>query len=420
MERIELDPKNPAVFYMISKNLDYRFNNIQELSPLPAHLEGPIWEKTKNTSGAYEKESLYTTKPTTPGLYYGPYQVHEVKLGSHITLKVNPHWTKNNPSLSTIILKVIPNNQALDAALMTGQIDLITEIGTSMDQCIAFEERVKKDSDLAKKVTIVYKEGILLGQLTLNMDHPILTDKRVRQAIQLGIDRQKLIDALFKGKATISHQFFSPRDSLYDAQLPPITYQPQEAEKLLDEAQWKKGSGGIRMKDGKSLKLQLLAANGVKSLEIAQQFIQAELRKIGMEISLKAEPARVYFGETLQKRSYQGIALFSWISNPYDIPSTLFLSNSIPTKENSWSGQNVGAWNNPKADELLTQASQEIDEKKRISLMASFNKIYREEVPQIPLYHRPDCAIVPRALKGFKLYGTITKSNLNMHEWSWE
>lgn len=421
INRIEVNPKIPTKFTIYSESLDYRFTWLSELTPIPYHLEGELWQKHKDQPQSYEKNSLYITKPETLGLWYGPYRLKEAKLGSHVIMEANPLWPEPAPDLNPITFKLIANNQTLEASLLSKQIDLIYELSLLPDQCLAFEDRLAKDLALAQRFQVLYKPGITLAQLTLNGEHAILRDKSVRQAVQMGIDREKLVQALFKGKSSISHQFFSPLDELYDKTLPPIQYQPREAEALLDKAQWKKGdkgSKGIRSKDGQVLQLQLLAATGVKTLEIVQQYIKAELAKIGIEVSLKNEPARVLFGETLQKRRFEGMALFSWVSNPGDIPSTLFKSDSIPSVANSWSGQNFMAWKNPKVDELMNQAAQELDTQKRTQLMAEFNKLYRDEALQIPLYHRIECAIIPKDFRGFKLYGTLTKSAHDINHWS--
>ncbi len=418
INRIQVDAKIPTKFIVYSEALDYRFVRLSELTPIPHHVEGALWEKHKGQPQAYEKNSLYITKPETQGLWYGPYVVKEVKLGSHVTMVSNPLWQEPPPAFSPVIFKFIANNQTLEASLLSKQIDLIYELSIFPDQCLAFEDRLTKDRALAQRFQVLYKPGITLAQLTLNGEQVLLKDKAVRQAIQMGIDREKVVQALFKGKSSLSHQFFSPLDELYDKTLAPIQYQPREAEALLDKAQWKKGEKGLRSKEGVVLRFQLLAASGVKTLEVVQQYIKAELAKIGIEVSLKNEPARVLFGETLQKRRFDGMALFSWVSNPGDIPSTLFRSDSIPSAENSWSGQNFMAWKNPKVDELMDQAAQELDTQKRIRLMAEFNKLYRDEALQIPLYHRIECAIIPKDLRGFKLYGTLTKSAHDLHRWS--
>ena len=60
------------------------FDQAFSFYPLPEHMERPVFEKYKGEPGGYEKNSNYTKNPTLAGLYSGPYQLSELKLGSHV------------------------------------------------------------------------------------------------------------------------------------------------------------------------------------------------------------------------------------------------------------------------------------------------------------------------------------------------
>ncbi|MFN2821903.1 ABC transporter substrate-binding protein, partial [Escherichia coli] len=83
---------------------------------------------------------------------------------------------------------------------------------------------------------------------------PALQDKRVRQALIYGLDRQKLIDVVYQGYGKVAIEPIAPISWAFNAEgVNPYPYDPAQAKKLLDEAGWKAGADGIRAKDGQRL-----------------------------------------------------------------------------------------------------------------------------------------------------------------------
>ncbi len=83
------------------------------------------------------------------------------------------------------------------------------------------------------------------------MHRPALQDKRVRQALIYGLDRQKLIDVVYQGYGKVAIEPIAPISWAFNVKASTLTlYDPAQAKKLLDEAGWKPGADGIRAKDG--------------------------------------------------------------------------------------------------------------------------------------------------------------------------
>src|SRR5262249_5571776 len=90
----------------------------------------------------------------------------------------------DRPSFDRITVRAIENTAALEANLLSGDIDMIDgELGLSLDQALAFERRH------GDRYTVLYKPGLTYEHIDVNLDNPILADLRVRQALLLGIDR---------------------------------------------------------------------------------------------------------------------------------------------------------------------------------------------------------------------------------------
>ena len=139
---------------------------------------------------------------------------------------------------------------------------------------------------------------------------------------------------------------------------------------------------------------------------------------MGIEILIKNEPARIFFGDTMTHRKFEGLSLFAWVSSPENSPRSTFHSSAIPTQKNSWSGQNFMGWKNPDVDRALDQLNLEFDGKKRFELMSTILKYYTDELPALPLYYRSDISVIPKNLQNYKMSGHQYYETNNAEDWS--
>jgi peptide/nickel transport system substrate-binding protein len=417
VEAIDVDPANPKKLTMKFKEARYDFYQLGTFYLLPSHLEGPVYEKTKGQTGAYEKQTVYTTDPTNPGLYNGPYLVKELKLGSHVIFEKNPKFYEEQAKIERIIFKLIPNTQTLEANLISGEIDMICELGMTFDQALAFEKRVMADPALKAKYKVIFEDGLTYEHVDFNFKNPILQDKNVRKALLYSIDRDKLTQALFEGRQKKAISFFHPRDVYYSENVTKYDYDPKKADELLEAAGWKKGASGFREKNGQKLALSIMTTAGNKTRELVEGVLKEQWRQVGIDVAINNEPARVFFGETVKKGAYPAMAMFAWISSPDNPPRSTLHSAEIPTEKNGWSGQNAGSWSVKRVDELLETTVAEFDVEKRKKMMEELMQIYTDELPTIPLYMRAEIAITPTNLAGFDVTGHQFPSSLSVEKW---
>ena len=380
------------------------------LEILPAHIERPIFEADPAT---YRNRTAFDTDPANPGLAFGPYKVVELVSGSHIVLARNDTWWGAKPAFDKITVRVIENTAALEANLLSGAIDMIAgELGVTIDQALAFEKRHGARYD------ITYKPGLIYEHLDLNLDNPILADKRVRKALILALDREALSQRLFAGRQPVAHSSVSPLDWVYDPETPTYAYRPEAARALLDDAGWTRIENGIRHNAaGERLTLELMTTAGNRSRELVEQVLQSMWREVGIETRIRNEPARVFFGETVAKRKFTGAAMFAWLSSPESVPRTTLRSDQVPSAENAWSGQNYTGFRNPEMDDLIDRIEVELDRAKRKVLWARLQRLYVEELPVIPLYWRANAYVLPKWLSGLRPTGHQGTTTLWIEEW---
>jgi peptide/nickel transport system substrate-binding protein len=198
-EAIVVDPRTIALRF---DRVTFDFAATGTWEPLPAHVERARWEQEPRT---YRSRSAYETEPTNPGLWNGPYRISAVQPGAGITLERNAAWNGAAPAFRRIAVRTVENTTALEAQLLAGQLDMIAgELGLSADQAVALERRA------GQRFRFLYKPGLVYEHLDLNLETPLLADRRVRQALILSLDRAQIVQRLFDGRFTLAHTNVNP------------------------------------------------------------------------------------------------------------------------------------------------------------------------------------------------------------------
>jgi peptide/nickel transport system substrate-binding protein len=383
-----------------------------DLTLLPAHIEKPIFDANP---AEYRHKTAYDTQPTNPGLAYGPFRIVELVPGNRIVLEANPTWTGDKPNFKRIVVKIIESTAALEANLLSGNVDYVLgELGLSLDQALAFEKRHRDKYD------VVYKPALIYEHIDVMLDNPLLKDRRVRQAILMSIDRKAISDKLFDGKQPVAHGGTNPLDPMYSSTARHYGYDPAAAKKLLDEAGFKTVKNGVRHSAaGERFSIEITTTAGNRVRELVAQVIQSQLRQVGIELRIKAEPPRI-FSDALNHRRFTGLAMYAWVSRPQGVPRTTLHSDEIPSAKNGWSGQNYPGYANPDMDKALDAAERELDEQKRRTLFSEIQRIHADDLPVLPMFFRVDPFVLPKQLKGIAPTGHLNSSTLWVEEWRWE
>ena len=407
---LSIDVHDDKTFTLHADRVTFEYAAINDFSVLPAHVERPIFEANP---AEYRNRTAFETDSTNPALYFGPYRIVEVARGSHIVLTPNDSWWGAQPYFKRIVVRVIENTAALEANLLSGEVDAIAgELGLALDQALAFEKRH------GERFQVIYKPGLIYEHLDVQLETPLLQDARVRQALIRGIDRDAISQQLFAGKQPVADTSINPLDWVYDENVPKYRYDPERAAALLDGAGWSHMQNGFRHNAaGERLGFELMTTAGNRSRELVEQVLQSQWKALGIDVRIRNEPARVYFGETLNQRKFTGLAMFAWISSPENVPRSTLHSEEIPTADNGWSGQNYTGYRNPEMDKLLDAIEVELDRAKRKTLWAELQRIYATELPVIPLYFRANAYILPQWLDGVRPTGHQYPSTLWVEEW---
>ncbi|MFI4982108.1 MAG: peptide ABC transporter substrate-binding protein, partial [Nevskiales bacterium] len=375
------------------------FDRIPQL--LPEHIEGPVHAKG-SSPGDYIKANTYNRAPTTPGLWNGPWLVSAYQSGVQVVLTLNPNWSGTKPYFKRVVIKAIDNTAALQANLLSGDIDMTPgeSIGLTIDQVI---ELRKQQPD---RFNYIFKPSLTYDEIALQLSNPALADARVRQALMLTIDRKTMNDKLFDGMLPVANSWVNPLEPNYSKDVPSYPYDPARARALLAEAGWKPGADGIcRNAAGEKLSLEFEVSSGIRLRELQQAVMQSQWKANCIETIVHNEPFRTLFGETMKHRTFKGLVLYSWISAVDLAPRQTLACDQIPTAANNWSGSNFSAFCDKTFDTDIKIAETELDPAKRRAAYAEMQRIYAEQVPILSLFFRADAHAVPKWLKGYEPTG---------------
>ena len=367
---------------------------------LPEHIEAPI-QASSATPLDYINHTPYNAAPMTPGLWNGPYIIAGYQSGNLIELGLNPCWPGPKPAIPRVVIRLIENTAALQANLMSGDIDMAPSgIGVTIDQGVAMQK------DYPDRFRYNYRRGVSMERIDPQKDNPLLADVRVREALLVSVDRKTLIDRLFGGHAALALSWMNDLDPNYTTDVPTYPYDPTRARSLLKAAGFTPGPDGIcRNANGERLSLEFSTTSGNRVRELSQQVMQSQWKQVCVEVAINNQPSRMFFGETTRKRAYRGLAEYANSSHIGLPPTPFYGTAGVPTAANNYNGMNAAGYSNTRMDALLAQAETELDPAKQKGIWADMQRLYATDLPELPLYFREDPDILPTWLKGYEANG---------------
>ena len=379
--------------------------------------------------GAQARSAPGNTQPVGTG----PYQVVEFKVGDIIVYEPNPNFRGEPPLFERLELK--GGGDAVSAAravLQTGDADYAWNIQA--------EPAVIQDLEANGRGQMTYVFKPLMERIHLNFSdpnrevngqrsnanapHPFLSEKPVRQAISLAIDRTTITEQLYGDAGRVATNFIVA-PAKYVSPNTEYEFNLERAAALLDEAGWvDTDNDGVRDKDG--VEMRLLFSTSVNPVrQKTQEIIKQNLESIGMQVELKTVDASIYFGDPTNPDSvntfYADLQLFAFDSETPEPDSymRLYSCDEIAQSENQWSKENISRYCNPEYDALLDQLDQEIDPERRRDIFIQMNDLLIEDVALIPLVHRSDALALSRSLTNFE-FTPWSASTWKLHSWGYQ
>jgi peptide/nickel transport system substrate-binding protein len=381
------DPKNNSTLRASMSVVDkvvvvdpntVRFELKQPIGPFPTLISynAGIVPKHVLEGTDLPKNTEYNTKrPVTTG----PFIIDEVVAGDHYSLKANPNYFLGRPRLDGVIFKVLNDVNTQVAQLKSGELDFAVIAPSNISAL-----------DGSGNVKIVTAPYIGFYHLSFNYQHPLFSDKRVRQALVYSIDRPGIIKTVMLDRAQTGVTPFPPIFKwAFDAGNQPFAYDPAKAKALLAQAGWTPGADGILQKEGKKFSFTLDADTADPARQQSAVIAQQNFKAIGLDPTLRVRPFAAYVPDLVGKK-YEAHVGF-WVLPP-DPDFTNYYSTGA--------GFNTINYSNPEVDKLIAEGRATSDIAKRKATYAALQKIMLDDVPGAVLFYPQDIQAMNKNLNG--------------------
>ncbi len=329
----------------------------------------------------------------------GPYRFKEWKTAQHILLEANPDYFEGKVFLSRFVYRIIPDQSVQFLEMRNQSLD---SLALSPDQYKAYDE-IFENHQRYRYPAFAY------SYMGLNLKNPLFKDRRVREAVACSIDRNTLVKGLLLGLGQPVTGPYPISSWAYNKKVPITPFDPARAKKLLFEAGWKPGPGGMLYKDGKPFAFTIITNQGNKLRELAAQVIQQQLRQVGMDVKIQIIEWSTFLRQFINKRDYEAMIL-GW-SLGLD-PDNYAMWHSSQQKEEQY---NLVGYSNPEVDRLLDQGRQTFGEKKRQAIYWRIHELIAADYPYIFLYCPDNLVAIHKRIEGPE----VAAAGLGWNFWQW-
>jgi len=356
----------------------------------------------------------------------GPFVFKSWAPGDAIAVERNPHYREpGKPHLDGLVFRIVPARDVAILWLKTGDIDVLWSlVESNLPEVEAIPDVIVNPAPSTRVERLILNTSCPSGprQGDPGCPHPVLGDIRVRQAIELAIDKKAIVDELLYGRASVATSVLPVGP--YAAALSPSAYDPVRASQLLEEAGWRAGADSIRMKEGVRASLTYSTTTGDSLRDQTQQLVQAQLRGAGIELRIENFPSPILLGSwqdnAPRARGNFDIVMYtsSIASEPQAALYNHFHSSAVPT-ERTRSGQNYHRIVDPELDRALDVAGSTVDEAARRGAYKAALERVDAGKGHIVLYSRLDLDAFKTHVKGHapNIWSSLT---WNAAEWSIE
>ncbi|HUG61395.1 MAG TPA: ABC transporter substrate-binding protein [Methylomirabilota bacterium] len=355
-----------------------------------AHNNSLVWILPEHILGEADPAALdqhpFAQNPTVGT---GPFTFVEYLPDQHVATEVYPDYFLGAPKLAQVFVRLAAPATQL-AALETGELHLMQALSAADGERLATND----------VVNVVPTPGVGIFQTAVMNER--FPDKRLRQAIMYGVDRQALMDVVLRGQGRlVTSAVIGPDWAQYD-DLNPYDYDPDQARALLAEAGW-----------DSSQSIELIWPQGTQAIELCAPVFQQQLAEVGLDITLTPLDGAA-FGQRVVDESDFDLAWFgggAYFLDP-DVSSAYYAcANWAP------GGANTTHYCNEDLDALYAEGRATSDVTARTEIYHQAALILNEDVPTIFWWSENMIWGVNKAVQGVQP-GPNTDIHWNVHEWS--
>jgi peptide/nickel transport system substrate-binding protein len=356
---------------------------------LPKH----IWEGI-----ASEKFALAEVNLNPIGS--GPFRVEGFKKDSNGTflsyeLRAFPLYFEGAPFIQKIIFYFYKSEDELLAAYNRREILGMSNVTPEKASLVS----EKKDAHVLE-LTQPRVFAVFLNE----KKNVALADERVRKALALATNREEIIRDVLNGRAEAAYSMFSSGMSAYSNAGEAYAFRPEEAVRMLEEAGWKKNSEGIFEKDGTRIEFEIAVPNWVELVKTAH-LLENEWKEVGVRASVRVLENISDAQRTIRSREYAAL-LYGLAMTFEPDPYSFWHSSQTGEMEN-----NFAMFSDKRADELLSNARETLDENARSGMYRELQEILANKMPAVFLYSPRYLSVRHSDVQGFSVRAINTPAS---------
>ncbi|MDX6264490.1 MAG: peptide/nickel transport system substrate-binding protein [Kribbellaceae bacterium] len=391
----------PAVENFASVTASGQDLTIKLKTPQASMLENPVpimpkhvWEKVGDIA-KYEATDF-------PAVTSGPYVAVEQKKDQYVKLKANPNYWRGAPKIDELQVIFYDNPAAAIVGLKKGDIDLIGRLAPPDFEALKGDDNIVQwNTEGRRSSYLQINHGATTSDnKPIGDGHPALKDPKVREALHYAIDKQKLVSEVQNGLAVPADGSIIPpmyKDFFWQASgAEKVTFDLAKANKILDDAGYKKGADGIRtMPDGsRKLQFRFSIHTDTPIEEKLAEYLTGWFKELGITLTTKRLDSSKFTEETGTTALFD-IAISGWSVNPD--PEEV-LATHLCSRRPTASGEGGGTesfYCDPQYEALYQQQLKELDRPKRAAIIKEMEERLYTDAPVIALYY-------PNDLEGYR------------------
>jgi peptide/nickel transport system substrate-binding protein len=360
---------------------------------------------------------------------WGPYIIDKWEAGGPIHLVKNLNYllaSSGLPKFDELTFLIMPDANAAMTALVDGTCDVL-DPSVRLDGQVGLLLQMQRDGQAqlltAQTLTMEWLGiGIVPASydngyvLTNNQDRPdFFGDKRMRQALALCLDRQKVVDTVLFGLSQVPDSYLPPDHPLHNGNIQTYAFNPQAGIDILEDIGWddhdndpatpRQSFSVTNVPNGTPLVLNYFTSSATQRHQVADILMQS-LAQCGIGANLIFQNAAEFYAQgpagPLFGRQFD-LAEYAIGVNSLEPQCGWFTTPQIPSVENQWIGTNVSGYSNAAFDTACSTANQSLSTDPQYNLHQEAQAIFAADLPSIPLYLRLKVAAARPDFCGFTL-----------------
>ena len=299
----------------------------------------------------------------------GPYRLDAWETNQKIKIVRRDGPGSADARYDEVVFRVIPDGSVRYQAGLRGELD---EFRLGRDQ----RKTAEASAEYTARFRTLRVPQFLEVLLIWNCRTPFLADARVRRALAHSWNRAEVARRMYPPEgASLATGPYPPGVPENPPELAPPSYDPAESARLLDEAGWKPGPGGIRRKGARRASIEMIHPTGQPIYQEITEIIRSAYAKVGVELV-----PRPLDWAAFSERSAKGEAEVLFYARVW-VPPNLDPYSSYHSSQFAPGGDNLGFYSNPEADRVMEAARRELDPGKRLELYRQVARLFVADPP---------------------------------------